>query len=149
MSISYDRFINSFLNKISEYDFLTLYEDERNAVVDNYLQKAIQSFNAVSKYDLSSAKNDESRSFNIDIPDSELEEILDIVSEGMVVQWLKPYVYNQEQLQNVLNTRDFTSYSPAELLYRVTGAYKSAQKDFTNMIREYSYRHGDLTVLHL
>ena len=52
-------------------------------------------------------------------------------------------------LQNVLNTRDFTQYSPAELLLRVGNAYAKAQHDYTQMIREYSYNHGDLGDLHL
>jgi len=67
----------------------------------------------------------------------------------MVVQWLKPYVYKQELLENVLNTKDFSTYSPAELLLRVGNAYAKAQKDYLNMIREYSFNHGDLTDLHL
>ena len=65
------------------------------------------------------------------------------------MQWMKPYTYSQENLENVLNTRDFTTYSPAELLMRVGNAYEKAQKDFTKMMREYSYNHGDLTDLHL
>jgi len=67
----------------------------------------------------------------------------------MVVQWLKQYVNKQEILENVLNTRDFTTYSPAELLLRVGNAYADARKNFTQMIREYSFNHGDLTDLHL
>ena len=67
----------------------------------------------------------------------------------MLVQWMKPYVYRQENLENVLNTKDFTTYSPAELLLRISNAYAKVQKDYTNMIREYSYSHGDLSDLHL
>ena len=87
--------------------------------------------------------------FSVDIPEADLTEIADIVSEGMVSQWLKPYVNKQENLENVLNTKDFTTYSPAELLMRVGNAYAKVQKDYTNMIREYSYNHGDLSDLHL
>ncbi len=149
MSISYDVFTNSFLSKITEYDFLELTKEERENVVDNYMYKSINAFKEVCQYDLMSHRNISERQFDIDIPESDIEEIADIVSEGMVAQWIKPYVYNQEQLQNVLNTRDFTTYSPAELLMRVNGTYKDVQKNFINMIREYSYRHGDLSVLHI
>lgn len=53
--------------------------------------------------------------------------------------------------QHILNnrTKDFTTYSPAELLLRVGNAYSKAQKDYISMIREYSYNHGDLSELHL
>lgn len=66
-----------------------------------------------------------------------------------LVQWMKPYTYHQESLENVLNTKDFSTYSPAELLLRISNAYTAARKEFTNMMREYSYNHGDLTDLHL
>ena len=87
--------------------------------------------------------------FSVDIPADELDEIVDIVSEGMLEQWMKPYVYRQENLENILNSRDFTTYSPAELLLRVGNAHTKVQRDYTNMIREYSYNHGDLSDLHL
>ena len=89
------------------------------------------------------------REFDVDIDAGDLDEIIDIVSEGMLVQWMKPYTYKQENLESVLNTRDFTTYSPSELLMRISDAYAAAKKDYTNMMREYSYNHGDLTDLHL
>lgn len=148
-NIQYDLFINAFLQKISEFDFLTLDEEDRNEIVEGYMHRAISEFSYVCSYDLVSTRNDELREFEVEIPDRILLEIINIVTEGMLVQWMKPYMNNQELLQNVLNTRDYTTYSPSELLYRVTEAYKESQQNFTRMIREYSYRHGDLTVLHL
>ena len=148
-NIQYDLFINASLQKISEFDFLTLDEEDRNEIVEGYMHRAISEFSYVCSYDLVSTRNDELREFEVEIPDRILLEIINIVTEGMLVQWMKPYMYNQELLQNVLNTRDYTTYSPSELLYRVTEAYKESQQNFTRMIREYSYRHGDLTVLHL
>ena len=52
-------------------------------------------------------------------------------------------------MENAINTQDFTTYSPAELLLRVGNAYADAKKDYTQMIREYSFNTGDLTDLHL
>ena len=75
--------------------------------------------------------------------------IVDIVSDGMVVQWLRSYLYRQDNLEILLNTVDFTSYSPAELLKQVRTVYADARTNFINIVNEYSYRHGDLTDLHL
>ncbi len=149
MSIPYDRFTEAFLSKITEYDFINLDDFERNSVVDGYMKRSISAFKKICKYDLTTTGDDLIREFNVDIPDEDLEEIVDIVSEGMLVQWMKPYTYRQENLENVLNTKDFTTYSPAELLLRISNAYASVKKDFVNMMREYSYNHGDLTDLHL
>lgn len=149
MSVPYDVFAGSFLAKISEYSLLSLEEADRTAMVDGFMKRALSGFRKNCQYDLFTTGNDDDRIFEIDIPEEDLTELADIVSEGMVVQWLKPYVNKQEILENVLNTKDFTTYSPAELLLRVGNAYAKAQKDYRNMIREYSYNHGDLSDLHL
>ena len=149
MSLSYDVFGAAFLSKIAEYDFLRMGEEQRTATVDSFLKRSVASFKKVCLYDLTSAADDDIREFDVEIDGDDLDDLVDIISEGMVVQWMKPYVYHQENLQNVLNTRDFTTYSPAELLLRIGNAYSKAQKDYTQMVREYSYNHGDLTTLHL
>lgn len=151
MSVPYDVFAAAFLSKITEFDLLSLDDASRTEIVDGYMHKAVSNsnFKKVCGYNFSATKDDENRVFGLDIAEDTLDEIVDIVSEGMVVQWLKPYVYKQEILENVLNTKDFTTYSPAELLLRVGNTYAKAQKDYLSMIREYSYNHGDLTDLHL
>lgn len=149
MSVPYDSFTGAFLAKVTEFELSALTENARQETVDGYMKRAISAFKRICKYDLTTTANDTIREFEVDIDNNALDEIIDIISEGMVVQWLKPYVYKQEILENVLNTRDFTTYSPAELLLRVGNAYTKAQKDYTQMIREYSYNNGNLSELHL
>lgn len=149
MNVSYDVFISAFLAKVTEYDFLRMDEDERTDLVNGYMKRACVQFNEVCKFDLTKY-DDRREEFTFDgMEEDELDEIVEIVSEGMLVQWMKQHMYNQENLRNALNTADFSMYSPAELTYRITNAYKMCRKDYTAMVREYSYRHGDLTVLHL
>lgn len=148
MNIPYDSFVAAFLNKITEYKFLKLPNDERDAVVKGYFQRALNEFKNVCGYDFSKY-DPETSEFTDDFKEGDVDEVVDIVSDGMLVQWLKPYLYNQEILENVLNTRDFTTYSPAEMLLRVGNAYEKAHRDYTQMIREYSYTHGDLSDLHI
>lgn len=148
MGVSYDTFTKAFLEKITEYDFVMLSKEISADLVDGYMKRACAQFNRICKYDLS-ARDDTNRVFNINIPNEDIDEIIDIVSEGMIVQWLKPYTYKSENLENVLNTKDYTTYSPAELLLRVSNAYKMAQRDFRNMRVDYSYNHGDLGSLSL
>lgn len=56
--------------------------------------------------------------------------------------WIKPRVLNTDNLHNVMNTKDFTSFSPAELLLRLNETKKSLYKDFRNAAIEYSYLGG-------
>ena len=149
MELTFDRLTGAFLAKISEYDFIQLEESERTEIVDGYIFSAVAAFKKNCKYDLTSSQNRLTRSFDIDIAKEDMDELVDILSEGMLVQWMKPYLYKQDNLESLLNTKDFTGYSPAELLLRIGNAYAKVQKDYTQMIREYSYNHGDLTRLHL
>ena len=148
MAVVYDIFGDAFLAKISEYDFLSLFDDIRTEMIDGYLKRAVANFKKNCLYDFSSTANDEDRQFDVEVKDEDIDELVDIISDGMIVQWMKPFVYKQELLQNQINTRDFTTYSPAELLLRVGNAYKQAQKDYIQAIREYSYNHGNLEELH-
>lgn len=148
MSVPYDLFAGAFLGKVTEYDFIQLDEYDRNNMIDGYMKRACSQFDKICKYDLSD-RDDYIRQFNMNVPDEEIDEILDIVSEGMLVQWMKPYVFKQDNLVQLLNTKDFTAYSPAELFRQLNNAYTSVSKNFTNAMREYSYNHGDLTELHL
>ncbi len=149
MRLSYDTLTAAFLAKISEYDFLQMNHTERQDVIDGYLKAAVSMFRKNCKYDLFTTADDETREFIQDIKVDDMDELIDIISEGMVMQWMKPFLYRQENLENLLNTRDFELYSPANLLLRIGEAYKQVKKDYTQMIRDYSYNHGDLTVLHI
>lgn len=148
MIVEYDTFGGAFLSKISEYDFLTLFDDVRTEIIDGFMKRAIANFKKNCKYDFTSTASDDMRMFDIEVEEEDVDEIVDIISEGMIVQWLKPYVYKQELLQNQLNTRDFTTYSTGDLLRRVGNSYTKAQNDYKQMIREYSYNHGELRELH-
>lgn len=147
--ISFDLFTGAFLSKISEFDFAQLSGETRESVVDGYMLRAIAAFKKNCKYKLTDNIDAENRTITVRAADADLDELADIISDGMVVQWLKPYLYQQENLQNVLNTRDFSAYSPATLLQQVRETHNKAQKDFIQGIREYSYNHGDLKSLHL
>ena len=149
MSVSYDVFTDAFLSKITDFEIFRLDDETRVSAVDGYMKRAISQFSHICEYNFDNTGDDTVREFSVDIPVSHLTEIADIVSEGMLVQWLKPYVFKQELFENALNTKDFSTYSPAELLMRIGNAYAQAQKNFTQLIREYSYSHGDLTELHL
>lgn len=148
-TVSFDIFTGAFLSKISEFEFAQLSDEARTASVDGYMSRALAAFQKNCKYSLVKNSDNDSRSFFLNVKDEDLEELVDIISDGMIVQWLKPYLYQQENLENVLNTRDFSAYSPATLLQQVRETYTKAQKDFVQGIREYSFKHGDLKSLHL
>lgn len=148
MSTPYTVFEGAFLSKVTEYDFVHLDPYDLESAVDAWMHRACAKFNKICQYDLMTY-DDDARELDTDIPVDDLVDITDIIATGMVAQWLQPYVYNSENLENILNTADYSMYSPAELLLRVRETYQMAKKDFNRMMKEYSYEHGDLTNLAL
>lgn len=148
MSVSYDVFAKGFLGKVKEYHYLSLSNDVTEDMIDGFMKRACSQFKKMCLYDLTSY-DDTAREFSVDIPDDELEAIVDIVSEGMVVQWLKPYAYSAENYEQCLNTRDFSQYSPAELAKVLSNIHQTAKSNFVNAMRDYTYQYGDLTDLAL
>lgn len=147
MVVSYERIISDFLTKITEYRFLNLPKSSRDEIVISYMKKAVQDFSTVCRENIV-AFNDAEETVEME---NEIDEIefCNIVSDGMVYYWFYPAMHNQALLENTLNSVDFSSYSPAELLKQVRAAYADCTRKYTNRLRQYSYDHGDLTDLHL
>lgn len=149
MTVSYDVFTEAFVNKMTEYRFVAMNSDARQAIVDGYMKRACAQFSEVCKFDIENG-DDETRTFTFDeMTNGELIEIVDIVSEGMLMQWMKPYMYMQKNLEMLVVTSDHSFHSQAELVNRVKSVYEMCERNFTKRIRDYSYRHGDLSDLHL
>lgn len=150
MAVSYDVFAEAFLDKINEYKFLNieLNPSRKERYVDGLLKRACSKFNRLCKYNLND-RDDEAREFGFEMSDEDYDEILDIISEGMIEQWLKPYANNAENMENIINTADYSSYSPAELLKQTRAAHEDAKNSFKAMINDYTFAHGDLTDLHI
>ena len=141
----YKAFIDTFLDKISDYKLLN-YEDYLvDELAVGYMKRVCTKFDKICQADLSQQDDSEYAFLSDEIDD----EIIDIVTDGMVVEWLRQYVNNSDNLENILNTKDFTMYSSKNLLAEVKSLYQDEQKAFTNSMREYSYNHGDLSNLHL
>ena len=154
MDVSYDVFIDSFLQKITEYELLEFEPQLRDKLVVGYMTRAIAELVPVCSGYFTVDYDTDEQLVKIDTmgrswSHAATDEFVNIVSEGMLVQWLKPYINRQENLETVVNTKDFSTYSPAELLNRIRERYRMAQKDYKQMVFEYTYAHGDLTRLHL
>ena len=141
----YKAFIDTFLDKISDYKLLN-YEDYLvDELAVGYMKRVCTKFDKICQADLSQQDDNEYAFLSDEIDD----EIIDIVTDGMGVEWLRQYVNNSDNLENILNTKDFTMYSSKNLLAEIKSLYQDEQKAFTNSMREYSYNHGDLSNLHL
>ena len=130
----YKAFIDTFLDKISDYKLLN-YEDYLvDELAVGYMKRVCTKFDKICQADLSQQDDNEYAFLSDEIDD----EIIDIVTDGMVVEWLRQYVNNSDNLENILNTKDFTMYSSKNLLAEIKSLYQDEQKAITNSMREYS-----------
>lgn len=141
---SYNTVFQEFKDKITDPDLLLFSRDLQDEMLISYMDKAISKCNRVVKptVDLSRRDN-EIRMFEIEIPD----EVMDILTEWMTVFWLKPFVNNIENLRNNLSTKDFSVFSPANLLEKIGDRYESARKYARSVTNEYSYIIADMKEL--
>lgn len=147
MVVSYDSIINDFLQKITEYKFLNLPQSTREEIVKGYMTHAIKEFSVICREPIDDFNDeDETIAMQNDIDEN---EFIDVVTDGMVFYWFKQFMFAEENLKNQLNTVDFSTYSPAELLKQVRIAYDQCKREFTARLRRYSYDHGELTDLHI
>jgi hypothetical protein len=137
MATAYNVVYNSFLDKINDYDLADMAVGDANTVMSGLLNQAVVRFLESCKKDLSLT---DENGFTEDL---DLDEI-DILSEGMIESWLKPYRNNLELLRNALSTKDFTTFSPANLLDKVNTTYLTAHANFLSRIKEYSFIHNDV-----
>lgn len=141
---SYHVIFKEFKDKITDPDLLLFSQDLQVEMLISYMDKAIQKCNRVVKkvVDLS-LRDNETLNFGVTIPD----EVIDIVTEWMTVFWLQPYVNNIENLRNTLSTKDFTVFSPANLLDKIGARYDTARKYARSLTNEYSFIIADMKEL--
>lgn len=139
MATPYSDIINSFIMKIEGYKLLTLLPDDREEIIMFYLNSARSKFYKKCKHDLTNIDTG-----NKSFLDTLTIDEIDILSEIMIVEWLSPQIYNDELLENRLNTKDFTEYSPAKLIEQINNVYKESQKRVKYMIVQYTYEHGNI-----
>lgn len=144
MNTTYEYIFSEFKDGITDPDLITFAEELQSEMLVSLLNKAVTKCQRIVKkvVDLTQ-RDDVDMAFLVEVPD----EVVDILVEWMTVYWLKPYVNNLENLRNGLNTKDFSIYSPANLLEKIGARYDKSKKDAKSMTNEYSYVIADMTRL--
>jgi hypothetical protein len=136
---TYREVFEMFEDKITDYELAGYDENLRNELLTSYMNNACRRFNRICTFDLSDRNNDKAE-FNSELGESEL----DIITEWMVVFWLKPIVNDTDNLHNRINTAEFSSVSPANMLLAIKDVYETSRKQVTSLMNQYSYLHSEL-----
>jgi hypothetical protein len=128
--------------RFADYEFLKQGIDTREDVLEKYLFSAKTDFQRICKADLG-AYDMELRQFDETLDD----EVIEILSLGVAFYWLSYKSLNSELLKNVLNSKDYYYYSPANLLKEIQTLRKTLRGEFNRKMRQYSYNDNDISNL--
>lgn len=163
MATTYSSIYDEFLDKITDPDLLLLAEDDQDATKRAYLEYAVKKCSQYvsPQFDLTkrttvevvdedaSLDDDEEptveevEAFEDDLDDS----VIVLLTEHMVEAWLKPYVNNADLLRLHMNTKDFNTTSPANLVEKIGARYDEARHRARSLRNEYTYIINSVTSL--
>jgi hypothetical protein len=133
MSTQYSDVYDRFLSKITDYDLANLTDQELKNTLLKYLKSAVANFKYCTK-DLKD-RDDTLQVFNIDLDEIEQE----IIAKLMVIEWVNPYINSQENIRQVLGSRDYKIYSPANMLDKLLELKKTMQDEVQSDLTFYYY----------
>lgn len=142
MGTKYEEIYERYRARVKNYDFLDYDAITREEYQRDLLKLAIEDFEEICRQDLNDREDDILR-FNVSLTNREKN----ILSLGMVLHFVEPYVYNTDALQNAMNTKDFSLYSPANLLEKMTELMESTEHRLKGEINLYSFRNGEISAL--
>ena len=137
MATEFSVVYGSFLGKVTDTDLSDMTEANANSVMSDLLKQATVKFSESCKKDLSNVTQ---TGFVDNLDNYEI----DILSELMIEAWYKPHVNYTDLLRNKLSTKDFTTFSPANLQKENRESYELAHKRARSMINEYSFRMNNI-----
>ena len=128
--------------RFADYEFLKQDIETREGVLEKYLISAKTEFQRVCNTDLGDY-DIELKQFNQTLDDEGIE----ILSLGIAFYWLSYKTMNSELLKNVLNSKDYYYYSPANLLKEVQTLRKTLRDEFNSRMRQHSYNNNTIGTL--
>ena len=154
MATTYSYVYEEFLDKITDPDLLLLAEDDQDATKRAYLEYAVKKCSRYvsPQFDLTKRTTvevvDEDAFLDDDEePTVEEDSVIVLLTEYMVEAWLKPYVNNADLLRLHMNTKDFNTTSPANLVEKIGARYDEARHRARSLRNEYTYIINSVTSL--
>ena len=138
MATPFKEVYNKVYNKISDYSFTKLTQDEVEDVLQSFLLSALVKFKTCKK-DLSN-RDLTLKQFNEDLTDEEKE----ILATLICVEYLTPKLITDELLQQRLSTKDYNLYSQANQIKEIRELRDKFKSEANQMMINYSYSKKSL-----
>lgn len=142
-SLSYDEIFNDFLGNITDYDFASFELNESYEIMTEYLHKTL-SQTYIRRLFSSIEFDDDIQQLSFDMKES-VEEYSDIdfvryiLSNGMVIEWLKPLVRNKSNIQQFFAGKEQNFYAQSSHLTSMRNLYDDVKLEVRKSIRDRGY----------
>ncbi|MEK4289379.1 hypothetical protein [Paenibacillus sp. FSL P4-0502] len=139
MTTKYEEVYDSFMQKISDYSFILLTNEQLDTFLKNLMKSAIVRFKK--------CKNELIVNDPIEFSSELTQEEIEIIALLMTVEWIRPRINNIELLKQSLNTKDWNFYSQANHLKELRILKEETENEIDRLIVSYSYSNGCLKEL--
>ena len=139
---SFEEIYNRAITRFRDYTWLKYSDEDKEYLLRNYLRFAQSDFAPVCLENLEDY-NDERGAFNIVLS----QTVIDILAAGVSYYWLDAKIMNSENLRNYMSTKDYTYFSPANLLREMTALKEMAWKEYNRRMTMYGYFKADISTL--
>lgn len=140
MATSYIDVIDRAQYRVTDYDVLKRAFQDHYSLMERYLMSAVSDFGPYCVFDLSD-RNEHEKVFNADLDD----ECMEIIALGISYYWLSSRALSSELMANRMNAKEYSFFSPANLLGQVRELRDAVQSEFRRAMVLYTYRHGDIS----
>lgn len=141
MGTPYSCIFERAIFRVSDVKMARLNDEDKKFVLGKYMRSAISDFCNKCKSDLTD-RDEEGECFNVDLTEEEQE----ILALGISYYWLSAQILNGDLLKNKLSTKDYTYFSPANLVRETNTLRNDVRTEYRHRIINYTYDHGDLTL---
>jgi hypothetical protein len=132
---------NRAIFRFMDYDFMRLDIQDREDVLDRYLLSAIGDVGVIIPDKM--VFDWDNKVFESDLDN----ETIELLALGVDYYWFSAKVQNSELLRNSMSTKDFTYFSPANLMRELRNVCNDLKNEYKSMVTIYSYNHGDFSQL--
>lgn len=139
MATPYIHVIDRAQFRVMDYDVLKRTFQEQYDIMYKFMLSAIADFSPYCLIDLNN-RSDELAQFNENLDN----EVMEILALGVAYYWMSSRALNSELLYNRLSTKEYSYFSPANLLREVQALRDAVQQEFRGAIIRYTYLHGDI-----
>lgn len=142
MATAFTTVYNTALSKIREYAFLDATDEEIGDMLYPFLKSAETDFSriCVESLEHDAADDEYPTEYTSDLS----KESIEILALGVCTYWLSAYVADSDKLRNAIGTKDYTLFSPANLLSTIHTVRNDIDLDYHAKINLYSFLNSNI-----